>query len=70
MNTKAESMRKQIEEIQRKNDAFLAARIPGYDPERAKATREKLRSSMEKQKTTAPVSVDEIRKHFRQLRKK
>lgn len=48
MSTKVESMRKQIEQIQQKNDAFLAAHIPGYDPEKAKAAREKLLKAMQK----------------------
>ena len=48
MSTNVEAMRKRMEEIQQKNDAFLAARIPGYDPVKAKAAREKLRELMQK----------------------
>ena len=48
MNTKVEAMRRQIEEVQQRNDAFLAARIPGFDPEKAKAAREKLLKAMQK----------------------
>jgi hypothetical protein len=43
-----EEIRKRIAEIQQKNDAFLAKHIPNYDPEKAKATREKLLKAMQK----------------------
>lgn len=45
-----EKMRRRIAEIQAKSDAYLAARIPGYDPEKAKAAREKLREMSERAK--------------------
>lgn len=48
MNSKIEEMRKQLEEIRQKNDGFLAARIAGYDPEKAKSAREKLLKAMQK----------------------
>lgn len=50
MNTTVEEMRKRMDEICEKNDAFLAEHLPNYDPEKAKATREKLRKFIDEKR--------------------
>ncbi len=51
MNTTVEEMRKRMDEICEKNDAFLAEHLPNYDPEKAKAAREKLRKFIDEKKS-------------------
>lgn len=50
MNTTVEEMRKRMDEICEKNDAFLAEHLPNYDPEKAKAAREKLRKFIDEKR--------------------
>lgn len=76
MSNSVEAMRKRIEEIHQKNDAYLASRVPGFDPEKAKASREKLREAVQKKaastaaKTSDPETLNTARDKLRELMQK